>query len=309
MKGETFFEALGKIDKKYTKSAESRFIKSEKRERSANAAKIFYYVGTAAALIAVILAIWIPSRLFRDKPVEPSVSDTDTVYETKPVTETETASGTDSSAVTDPVTEPVTDTETDAPGPITDEEIIAALVDDLAANGYDADKWQRLTSYGSIAFDQLIKQYYRGALALDAAHRTVISCFAADYLRDEIGSAEGTIFEGLKLPDPVTGLSDESNASWLYDYSTKVTSVAKATEELEFAERLPKAHRFMDLRNFGHMFPFTPEKNTGAGCVDVYVNTSRQKETRQLRIKYRIISNLTPPHRPAYARKPRHTAP
>ncbi|MBQ1846663.1 MAG: hypothetical protein II135_01535, partial [Clostridia bacterium] len=225
MKGETFFEALGKIDKKYTKSAESRFIKSEKRERSANAAKIFYYVGTAAALIAVILAIWIPSRLFRDKPVEPSVSDTDTAVSTdaltsdeiqtnEPMTETETASGTDSSAVTDPVTEPVTDTETDAPGPITDEEIIAALVDDLAANGYDADKWQRLTSYGSISFDQLIKQYYRGALALDAAHRTVISCFAADYLRDEIGSAEGTIFEGLKLPDPVTGLSDESNASW-----------------------------------------------------------------------------------------------
>ena len=282
MKGETFFEALGKIDKKYTKSAESRFIKSEKRERSATAARIFYYVGTAAALIAVILAIWIPSRLFRDKPVEPSVSDTDTAVSTdavtsdeiqtnEPVTETETA------PETDPVTEPVTDTEADAPGPITDEEIIAALVDDLAANGYDADKWQRLTSYGSIAFDQLIKQYYRGALALDAAHRTVISCFAADYLRDEIGSAEGTIFEGLKLPDPVTGLSDESNASWLYDYSTKVTSVAKATEELEFAERLPKAHRFMDLRNFGHMFPFTPEKNTGAGCVDVYVKYKSAK--------------------------------
>ena len=169
-----------------------------------------------------------------------------------------------------------TDEQTEEPVPKTDEEIIAALVDDLAANGYDAEKWLRLTSYGSIAFDQLIRQYYKGA-ALDAARRTVISCFAADYLRREISVQESKIFEGLTIPDPSTGLSDESNASWLYDYSAKVTTKAKVTEELDFARLLPRSYRFIELRNFGHLFPFTPEKNTASGCVDIYVKYKSAK--------------------------------
>ena len=261
MKRETFFRALSETDDKYVKSAMSRFTDVPGKEAARKIGKGVYYVAGVAAIIAIVLAIWIPSTILKNNQINPAATDTLAAIGTEPA---------DTEPVTDPVTEAVTDTETDAPGPKTDEEIIAGLVDDLAANGYDAEKWQKLTEYGDAAFDQLIKQYYKGA-ALDAARRTVISCFAADYLRREISVQESKIFEGLTIPDPSTGLSDESNASWLYDYSAKVTTAAKVTEELDFARLLPRSYRFIELRNFGHLFPFTPEKNTGAGCVDVYV--------------------------------------
>ena len=273
MSGKNLYRAIGEIDDKYIKSAKKLMEYKEPVKAASDAFSVLKFAGAAALVLAVVLGIWIPLQRFPRDP-EPAQSGTVTEQSTEPA-QSGAATEQNTEPVTDPVTEPVTDTETDAPGPITDEEIIAALVDDLAANGYDADKWQKLTAYGATAFDQLIKQYYKGSL--DMARRTVISCFAADYLRDEIESAQGSIFEGLKLPDPAAALSDESNASWLYDYSAKVTTKAKVTEELEFAKRLPKAHRFMDLRNFGHMFPFTPEKNTGAGCVDVYVKYKSAK--------------------------------
>ena len=268
MRGKNLYRAMGEIDDKYIRSAEKMMEIKEPNKVVSGVFSVLKYAGAFALVAAVVLAIWIPS-LFITRDPDPLQSGTATEQQTQPVTDPVTE------PVTDPVTEPVTETETDAPGPMTDEEIIAALVDDLAANGYDADKWQKLTAYGAAAFDQLIKQYYKGSL--DMARRTVISCFAADYLRDEIESAEGTIFEGLTLPDPSAALSDESNASWLYDYSAKVTTKAKVTEELDFARLLPRSYRFIELRNFGHLFPFTPEKNTAAGCVDIYVKYKSAK--------------------------------
>ncbi len=193
MKGETFFEALGKIDKKYTKSAESRFIKSEKRERSANVARIFYYVGTAAALIAVILVIWIPSIILRNKPVEPSVSDTDTVYETKPVTSDEIQTNEPvAETETAPETEPAPENEAEKfffslygkePDDVEAEEIFfdlerRGLTDEyfyyaaeLVAKGKGGTKLQNCTAH----FLMIFAEYYQDTYCFnDALYNTVV---------------------------------------------------------------------------------------------------------------------------------------
>ena len=104
MKGEVFFEALGNIDPKYAKSAESHFYISEKREKVQKIGKIIYYIAGVAAIIAIVLAIWIPSVIFRDKPIEPADSGTETVYKT----DIDTAAQTDAATETDKGTDAFT---------------------------------------------------------------------------------------------------------------------------------------------------------------------------------------------------------
>ena len=109
MKGEKFFEAFGKIDEKYTKSAESHFYISEKREKAQKIGKIIYYIAGVAAIIAIVLAIWIPSVIFRDKLLTPASTETGTAYKTEPPTE----EATDAAATSDPATEAATAELTD----------------------------------------------------------------------------------------------------------------------------------------------------------------------------------------------------
>jgi hypothetical protein len=141
MSGKNLYRAMGEIDDKYIRSAEKMMERKEPNKAVSGVFSVLKYAGAFALVAAVVLAIWIPSRFFPRDP-DPIQSGTATEQQTQPVTDpvTEPVTDTVTEPVTDTVTEPVTDTETDAPGPMTDEEIIAALVDDLAANGYDADK-------------------------------------------------------------------------------------------------------------------------------------------------------------------------
>ena len=121
MKRETFFDSLNDVDDKYVKSAMRRFSAGQGGETSRKIGKAVYVIVSAAALIAVILVIWIPSVIFRDKPIEPAVSDTaaindtdpGTSAETDPVFETDKPGETD--AVTEPDTEPATEPVTTVP--------------------------------------------------------------------------------------------------------------------------------------------------------------------------------------------------
>ena len=111
MKGEKFFEAFGNINGKYAKSAESHFRNSENREKAQTAGKIIYYVISAAAIIAIILGIWIPSVILKNNQINPAMTDTGIAYNTEP----DTAYVTDTETQTDAVKESVTEEQTEPP--------------------------------------------------------------------------------------------------------------------------------------------------------------------------------------------------
>ncbi len=104
MRGKTFFKALGNIDARLAYRSESPFYASEIRDKAEKVGDIIKAVLSVAAVAVVIIVLWIPSVIFRDRPADstkPSVSDTSAPYtdaETDRVTEMDTE------AVTEEVT-------------------------------------------------------------------------------------------------------------------------------------------------------------------------------------------------------------
>ncbi|MBQ1846514.1 MAG: hypothetical protein II135_00785, partial [Clostridia bacterium] len=251
MKRETFFDSLNDVDDKYVKSAMRRFSAGQGGETSRKIGKAVYVIVSAAALIAVILAIWIPSRLFRDKPVEPSVSDTDTAVSTdavtsdeiqtnEPVTETETASETDSSAVTDAATE---DEETAA-------RHIDELVEKLVSLKDIEENWEKLRSYGLTAFDALTANYHLWYWK-NGEERQIASIYAAETLRDEIQQSDflRSVTSDLPLPDHSHIGRNDSSADWLVNYRNAILTDAAQKSEAEYEELYPLTYRY--LKNTG----------------------------------------------------------
>ncbi len=117
MNGKTLLEAIGYADEKYVSRTFSKFYVSKTGEKASgiwNAVKI---AAGVAAVLAVILAIWIPSILFHG-PYTPGTTDTGTA---PAKTELTSASDTDGITTAEPVvTEPPT-TEPDETEPPTTE--------------------------------------------------------------------------------------------------------------------------------------------------------------------------------------------
>ena len=78
MKGKTLFEAIGYADEKYVSRPFSKFYVSKTRENASKVWDAVKVIAGVAAVIAVILAIWIPSILLRG-PFNPAATDTDTI--------------------------------------------------------------------------------------------------------------------------------------------------------------------------------------------------------------------------------------
>ncbi len=187
MKRDTFFRALSETDDKYVKSAMKRFSVGSGSESAQNIGQVFYVVISAAALIAVILGIWIPSVLFRDKPVEPADSGTETVSKMNINT----------TAETDP------ETGTDAA-----EEKTLSISDDGGTNDQSVQRRIYLTTYNNKDVELILKVLpddngikYSGAMAPSkirfgmAVNGSVkVEPQAAEYeiitVKDESGDAE-----------------------------------------------------------------------------------------------------------------------
>ena len=76
MNGKTLLEAIGYADEKYVSRTFSKFYVSKTGEKASGIWDAVKIAAGVAAVIAVILAIWIPSILLRG-PFKPAATDTD----------------------------------------------------------------------------------------------------------------------------------------------------------------------------------------------------------------------------------------
>ncbi len=117
MKGKTLLEAIGYADEKYVSRPFSKFYVSKTRENASKVWDVVKVLAGVAAVIAVILAIWIPSVLYRG-PYTPGTTDTGTAPAN---TELTSASDTDGITTAEPVVTELPTTEPDETEPPTTE--------------------------------------------------------------------------------------------------------------------------------------------------------------------------------------------
>ena len=242
MKRETFFRALSETDDKYVKSAMDRFTDAPGKEIAHKIGKAIYYVAGVAAIIAIVLAIWIPSVIFRDKPIEPAVSDTTAMNDTDP----------DASSETDPVPETDKPVETDA---VTEYETstplsIDELVEKLVSLKDIEENWKKLRSYGLTAFDVLTANYHT-LYWKSGEEKEIASIYAAEMLRDEIENSEflRSVTSVLEIPDHSQIGRYLGAADWLANYRNAILTDAAQKSEAEYEELYPLTYRY--LKNTG----------------------------------------------------------
>ena len=114
MKRKGLFRAMGNIDEKYIKSAESHFTESKGKRAASTVFKVLGYAASFALIIGFAVFMWITAQKYKDPQITPGESGYLTTV-TEPATDKEPDITTD--AVTDPVTDPATDPITD---PVTD---------------------------------------------------------------------------------------------------------------------------------------------------------------------------------------------
>ncbi len=163
------------------KRAMDKIYKKEKDSKFTSLVKLLYGVA-AAALLFIVIASVKPLRegaasLFSGFFGKVPIDTVTTEYVIKPA---DTGSVTETENIT---TETASETA-DKSEPLTDEEKIAAVIDDITDNGYTDDKWNDLQSYGEEAYLYCADMYFNSKS--DQGHRTVYSVFCIELLAPEI---------------------------------------------------------------------------------------------------------------------------
>ena len=136
--------------------------------------KTLYGAAAAALLICFALAI---------KPVREGIASFFGINPNNPPVVVTTDEDTEKRP---PVTDTETDTETETarPEPVTDEEKMAFIIDDIIDNGFTGEKWSQLNEYADKAFIYCFDTYFN--TDCDNAHKCVYSSLCAQYLVPEL---------------------------------------------------------------------------------------------------------------------------
>ena len=203
-----------------------------KKEKSANNASIVIKVMYAAAAAALIFGLSLTIKPVRDavsavfgiSPKTPVVTETEALTEKPPVTDTDAESETETEAETKPPTE---------------EDEMAAVIDDIINNGCTEEKWRSLRSYSVNAFIYCFDSYFN--TECDNMHKMIYSVLCSQYLAPELKRyAPDFNFRSFNLElseDDIKPSSAASYGMWLKRFRAEIeeymTCYRRQSEEYE----------------------------------------------------------------------------